>query len=106
MNPEAIGTEMPNTRRHVRIPAEGRVEVGWSDRAGFGRVTSGTCKDISPTGIAVELRDQLEPQTYVTLRAARQKVNGSGSVRYCFRKKLSWVIGIEFSGGLTWRPSP
>lgn len=93
-------------RRHQRQPTSGRITLSWTDARGINCVARGECLNISPTGISVELREMLAARTYVSLQCPPHGIRGSGSVRYCFRTKLNWTVGIEFSGGLAWTERP
>jgi hypothetical protein len=54
----------------------------------------------------VQVSDPIPERIYVMLRADAIKLNGSASVRVCQRKGTKYVIGVEFSGGLTWKGAP
>jgi hypothetical protein len=103
--PPASFTSCPDLRRHARLTASGAVTVAWTDSRGANCVARGKCLNISASGMSVELPDMVPAQAYVSLRCPPHKLNGSGSVRYCQRGKMSWVVGIEFSGGMEWRPA-
>jgi hypothetical protein len=80
------------------------LQLMWKDRQSIDRFISGNVVDVSESGIRVELRDPLEKQTYVTLQAASLGLQGSASVKSCMRKGMKYVVGLEFSGGLKWKP--
>jgi len=67
-------------------------------------VSRGRLVDVSEAGMRVELPEPLEKLTYLTLRADGLKLHGTASVRSCTRKGLKYVVGLEFSGGLQWKP--
>lgn len=60
--------------------------------------------DVSESGMRVELREALARQAYVSLRADQIGLQGSASVRSCVKKGNKFIAGLEFSGGLKWKP--
>jgi hypothetical protein len=91
-------------RRHTRSVKSAPLQLIWKDRQGLDRFITGSIIDISESGVRVELREPLEKQTYVTLQAAGLGLHGSASVKSCARKGMKYVVGLEFSGGLKWKP--
>ncbi len=91
-------------RRHARADKSAPLQLIWKDRQGLDRFINGSILDVSESGIRVELREPLEKQTYVTLQAASLGLHGSASVRTCTRKGMKYIVGLEFSGGLKWKP--
>jgi len=80
------------------------VQLVWKDRQDIDRFMKGRILDVSESGIRVELPDPLDRQTYVTLQAASLGLHGSASVRSCVRKGMKYIVGLELSGGLKWKP--
>jgi len=91
-------------RRHTRAEASSPVQLVWKDRGGQDRYVSGRSLDISPSGMRIEISQPIEKQTYVTLQCAPLALHGTASVRTCARKGTKYVVGLEFSGGLQWKP--
>jgi hypothetical protein len=91
-------------RRHARSAKSAPVQLIWKDRQGIDRFINGRIVDVSESGIRVELNDPMEKQTYVTLQAAGLGLHGSASVRTCARKGMKYLVGLEFSAGLKWKP--
>jgi hypothetical protein len=91
-------------RRHARSGKSAPVQLIWKDRQGLDRFINGSIIDVSESGVRVELREPLEKQIYVTLQAVSLGLHGSASVRTCARKGMKYVVGLEFSGGLKWKP--
>jgi hypothetical protein len=91
-------------RRHTRSTKSAPVQVVWKDRQGLDNVIRGTIIDVSESGIRIELPEPLEKQTYVTLQSTSLGLHGSASVRSCTRKGVRYVVGLELSGGLKWKP--
>ena len=48
--------------------------------------------------------EPLEKQTYVTLQSPGLGLHGTASVRTCARKGMKYIVGLEFSAGLKWKP--
>ena len=91
-------------RRGERITTEVLVELTWKDRMGQEKFAKARSLDVSETGIRVEMPEALEKQNYVTLRSNALSLHGTASVRSCVRKGTKYLIGLEFSGGLKWKP--
>ncbi len=91
-------------RRHTRSTQSAQVQLIWKNRQGVDGFATGRIIDVSESGLRVEVSDPLEKQTYVTLQAAGLGLHGVASVRSCARKGVKYVVGLEFSAGLKWKP--
>jgi PilZ domain len=91
-------------RRHARAEKSSPIQIVWQDRGGADRFVTGRSLDISPSGMRVEVSQPIDKQTYVTLQCAALGVQGTASVRTCTRKGAKYILGLEFSGGLQWKP--
>jgi hypothetical protein len=91
-------------RRHPRSSISGQVQLSWTDRIGEQKFAYAQILDVSESGMRVELREALARQAYVSLRADRIGLQGSASVRSCVKKGNKFIVGLEFSGGLKWKP--
>ena len=91
-------------RRHNRSEKAAPLQLIWKDRQGLDRFINGAIIDISESGVRVEVRDPLEKQTYVTLQSVSLGLHGSASVKSCTRKGMKYLVGLEFSGGMKWKP--
>jgi hypothetical protein len=91
-------------RRHGRSTESTPVQLIWKDRQGLDRFMNGRTLDVSESGIRVELPEPIEKQTYVTLQSVRLGLHGSASVKSCVRKGMKYLVGLEFSAGLKWKP--
>ncbi len=80
------------------------VQLSWTDRSGNQTFATGQVIDVSEAGMRVEMREPLEKQSYVSLRAEKIGLQGTASVRSCIKRAGKHVIGLEFSGGLKWKP--
>jgi hypothetical protein len=78
--------------------------VVWKDRAGEDKFINGRALDISESGMRIEVSEPMEKQTYVTLQCVSLGLHGTASVRTCTRKGMKYVVGLEFSGGMKWKP--
>jgi len=67
-------------------------------------VVNGKCLDVSESGMRVEVSESIDRQTYVTVQSTPLALHGRASVRTCARKGTKYVLGLEFSGGLKWKP--
>ncbi len=91
-------------RRHGRTARTDRVELTWKDQQGHPHTARGLVVDVSEAGMRVEIPSPLEKQSYVSVRSDTLGIHGTASVRNCSRKGLKYVAGLEFSGGLSWKP--
>ena len=91
-------------RRHQRMTEDAPVRLMWKDRFGGDKFVNGRVMDVSEEGMRIELPIQIEERIYVSFRADTIPLHGSASVRSCVRKTPKFVVGLEFSGGLRWKP--
>jgi len=91
-------------RRHRRTPLAAPVQLSWTDRDGNQKFAYAKILDVSESGMRVEAREPLAKQAYVALRADQAGLQGSASVRTCVKQGTKYVVGLEFSGGLKWKP--
>jgi PilZ domain len=90
-------------RRQARVEVAVPVDVMWTDRHGDERFATARSIDICESGIRIQVPEALPERSYVRLRADRINLAGSASVRSCVKKGTKFVVGLEFSGGLTWK---
>ena len=76
----------------------------WKDRSGQEKFAKARSLDISERGMRIEVPEPLEKQAYVTLRSSALSLQGTASVRSCTRLGAKYLVGLEFSGGLKWKP--
>jgi len=82
----------------------GILQVSWLDVTGKMKMTRTRALNISSTGIALELPEAAMPLSMVRFQSDRFKVRGAGAVRHCHRKGNKFIVGLEFTEGLRWRP--
>jgi hypothetical protein len=99
-------SEKGELRRHTRSARSSPIQIAWKDRQGIDRFLTGRVIDVSESGIRVETSESLEKQAYVTLQSAGLGLHGSASVRTCTRKGMKYLVGLEFSAGMKWKPKP
>ena len=51
----------------------------------------------------VECPVSIERGTFVTIRSSSLGLNGSASVRSSARRGSRYVVGLNFTGGMTWK---
>lgn len=91
------------TRRSRRFAVEaGVLEVAWLDKTGKMRTTRTQALNISETGMAIQLPEEVMP-LLVRFESPKYDVKGAGTVRYCRRLGSKYIVGIEFTEGLRWR---
>lgn len=96
--------EKSGIRRDDRIPSTELVEVTWKDRYGQEKFAKARTLDVSELGMRIEVPEPLEKLAYVTFRSSALALHGSASVRSCVRQGTKYLVGLEFSGGLKWKP--
>lgn len=97
-------TQKGDLRRHARSTRSAPIQLVWKSRQGVDGFLTGRIIDVSESGVRVEVSDPLEKQTYVTLQASSLGLHGSASVRSCTRKGMKYLVGLEFSAGMKWKP--
>jgi hypothetical protein len=60
--------------------------------------------DICERGLAVELPEKPQPNTYIRFQCDKMNVYGTGAVRHCQSNGARFIVGVEFSAGLRWQP--
>lgn len=91
-------------RRHDRATKAAGVQIVWKDRTGEDKFMMGSTVDVSESGIRLEVREAIDQRTYVTIQCPELGIHGSASVRSCSRRGTKFLLGLEFSGGLRWKP--
>src|SRR5713226_4132795 len=93
-----------NLRRNRRYAVDaGILQVSWLDLSGKMKMTRTRALDISEGGIALELPEAAAPLSLVRFQSGRFKVMGAGAVRHCRRAGSKYIVGLEFTDGLSWR---
>jgi len=92
-------------RRHRRYAVDaGILQVSWLDLSGAIKMTRTRALNISEGGIALELPEAAMPLSMVRFQSDKFKVRGVGAVRHCRRVGNKFIVGLEFTEGLHWRP--
>ncbi|MBV8819327.1 MAG: PilZ domain-containing protein [Acidobacteriaceae bacterium] len=97
-------TQISENRREERIAAPAMVRITWRDRFGEDKFANVRSQDVSISGMRVELPEEVPPRSYVTLQSPQLGLHGTASVRFCRAAKGRYVTGLEFTGGLKWKP--
>ncbi len=80
------------------------MHLAWKNQQGNEEYASGRTVDISEAGMRVDLSLPVKVGTYVNFRSENFSLHGSASVRSCVRKGSRHMVGLEFSGGMKWKP--
>lgn len=91
-------------RRHFRLDVRAPIQIIWKDRNGEDKFTNAHTIDVSESGLRAEVPEPVPERSYVTFRADSLALSGTASVRSCHLKGVKYVLGLEFSTGLKWRP--
>ena len=95
-----------NMRRHGRTEVRALVQLMWKDRDGNEKFTNALSLDVSESGMRAEVPEPVPERSYVVIRADTLALHGSASVRSCSRKGTKYVVGLEFSAGMKFKPKP
>ena len=99
-----ISDNKGDLRRHNRTSVTAPVALNWTDGRGAEKFITAQIIDVSESGMRIQTREALTRQTYVTLRADQIGLHGRASVRTCAKQGTKYVVGLEFAGGLKWKP--
>jgi hypothetical protein len=91
-------------RRDPRLEKSASVQLVWQNRGGADQFVTGRSLDVSTSGMRVEVAAPIDTQTYVTVQCAALGLHGRASVRTCARSGQKFILGLEFSSGLRWKP--
>jgi hypothetical protein len=91
-------------RRHERVLLAAPVQVSWQDRLGNQKFANAEILDVSEAGMRIKVPESLMAQTLVTLRSDRLALHGRASTKSCVRHGAKYLVGLEFIGGLNWKP--
>jgi hypothetical protein len=91
-------------RRHQRNEISTSAYLSWADRDGNQKFAQGRVIDVSEIGMRIEMREPLARQAYLSFRVDQLALQGSASVRSCKKQGTKYVLGLEFAGGLKWKP--
>jgi hypothetical protein len=89
-------------RRSPRMALDNRIRVSHQNSAGEDCCVWGRCLDIAKHGLRFEVPIAIPVRSYVCFHVHGLDFQGSGSVRFCDRRGLNYIVGLEFSGALQW----
>jgi hypothetical protein len=90
-------------RRENRRSCTQPVGIMWRDSAGDDKFMNAPLRDISESGIGLQIPEPVPVRSFVTLCAEKLGIHGQASVRYCSRQGMKYSIGVEFTGGTRWK---
>ncbi len=91
---------MAHQRASERVQISGMVRIFWEDEGGAQHFCQAEAKDASATGMSFTIRQRVPVRTLVQVESMTNKVKGSAMVRRCEQRGLSFMVGLEFVGGL------
>ena len=80
------------------------IQIHWKDRSGSDNSANGRTIDLSAVGMRIKVPAPIDKGVYVSFNAPKVPVQGSASVRTCKQQGLGYIVGLEFTGGLRWKP--
>jgi hypothetical protein len=95
---------MREKRAERRVGILARVEVLWEDEAGTPRVAPAKLDDNSRGGASIRIKEQFSVGSKLTIQ--RDTEQFSGTVTYCHRHGLEYVLGIQRDPAVRQSPSP
>ena len=96
---------MGDLRQTGRFQYTGKVMLSWIDPNGIPRTLHGQCVDLSEGGIRIRLPNPLDIHTYVSIKFPLADLYGSASVRSCVSDRMSFIAGLQFTGGMKLSPA-
>ena len=84
-------------RREERHRLACGLQVSWQRASGGTCSTRATCLNVSLRGALVECSEPIVARSSVYLSAPSYGLMGNAPVRYCRRKGMKFVIGLEFT---------
>ncbi len=96
--------ESGDLRRHARVTMDSPVQVLWRGPSGTEMSVNGSTVDISEAGLRIKVPVPIEKGVYVGFNASKVPLQGTASVRSCKRQGVGYLVGLEFSGNLRWKP--
>src|SRR5438876_7853954 len=98
--------ELRDLREHHRYAvAETFLRVIWLDAKGDLKLEKlARPIDIAETGMAVELPEAALLLSRIRLESDKGELLGQGKVRYCRPEGAKYIVGVEFTESLRWRP--
>ena len=92
-------------RKQEREPFEAKLRVYWQEAGGRENLAVAKTVDISESGLSILIPNRIEPRTYVQVKADNHpELCGTASVRFCTRKGMNYLVGLEFGGGAKLKP--
>ena len=76
----------------------------WKGRDGDDRYAYARTLDVSETGLRIQVPEPVPERSYVIFRGDSLALHGTASVRSCQLKGVKYVVGLEFSTGMKWKP--
>ena len=98
--------ELRDLREHRRYAvAETFLRVIWLDAKGDPKMEKlARPIDVSETGMSVELPEAALLLSRIRLESDKGELLGQGKIRYCRSKGAKYIVGLEFTDSLRWRP--
>jgi hypothetical protein len=90
-------------RRENRRSCTQPVGIMWRDSAGDDKFMNAPVRDISASGVGLQIPEPVPVRSFVSLCADKLGIHGRASVRYCSRQGMKYSIGVEFTGAMRWK---
>jgi len=82
-------------RREPRVPVTSDFDLHWQDRDASRKSTRAKGIEISEHGVSVRSAKPIERNSVIQIRGCQIQMEGKATVKYCSKRGLSYVIGLE-----------
>ena len=93
-------------RKNRRIRLNDVLKLGWVDREEKFFTVKAPCLDASETGVRVEIRERIDPSSFVNIKADQYGLTASARVRRVIQTGLRYQVGLEFNSSHSWKNLP
>lgn len=84
-----------NRRKEPRVPVASEFDLFWQDIDASHKSARARGIEMSPSGVSVRSGKPILCNSVIQIRGRQVDLEGKAVVRYCTRKGLSYVIGLE-----------
>lgn len=90
-------------RRHIRRSLNSDATLTWIKPGGMPVSEKARVLNFSNSGCLLQTRTKYPVRDLIHIRVAPYGINGKASVRFCDQRGVGYLLGLEFTGGVTWK---
>mgnify|MGYP000408298451 CR=1 FL=1 len=90
-------------RRHIRRSINSDATLTWIKPGGMPASEKARVINFSYSGCQLQTKIKYPLRDLVHIRVAPYGINGKASVRYCDQRGVGYILGLEFTGGVTFK---